>query len=694
MDKKFPISRYVQIGCAFIFIIISAQCKLELFNAGDTRSDAFRRTQLLRCLLGQCEIPFASLVWTEANRTPTANAMSEGSFVNDQVGFIVGSDGLILRTADGGLTWNRLVAGDRDHDLNSIAINPHSKVVFIGGGKIDSSSTFFQYSLNSGRQWTNISLGVNGIVSSIKFADSLNALLTLQDQTSDKTYIFSSSDGGFTWRKVSEQNFIVNQLTIFPSGTGYISGYNTTFTTPFLKKTQNFGETWQDVNMVSGSSLGEVSISFVSPNIGYVALVSGGQQTIRKTYNGGESFESLSLPSNLAITSVARVKFQTETQGYFIANTINTLTNNSIFKTIDGGNTWTASYIDARSATSVSGVIFEKNSIEVFAFMNTSLSPKLLYSGDSGSTWSARAKGDGLQFGRIVMPTETIGYTSGGFAAYPKSVYKTIDGGKTWNSVFETSTNLFRDTFATASGVVWAVGQQRTAVYSNDYGANWLVPASFGAINATTEFRGVSFNNSGVGLLAGYQGSVGAIARSTDFGNNWSNVFTINARFLNVRFINETKAIAVSGFTASNTSQYGVYLSNDAGATWTQVPSMSGILLYDIHVLNENTFYVASGASSNLLDLVYRTTDGGTTWTKIFEKTALVSFNTSVAFSDELNGIVSGRAGLWKTSDGGSTWSRELPVSDGTLLGIAFLPSKTRVIGSGSSGTIQYRSWP
>jgi hypothetical protein len=132
--------RLIQI--TLLIVMFFVQCRLELFNAGDTRSDAFRKTQLLRCLLGGCEVPFLNVIWKEVWRNPNANSINSGIFLNDQIGFLVGSRGLVMRTSNQGNSWNRLVASDTQFNINGIEINPVSKDIFIAGGRFDFTSTY------------------------------------------------------------------------------------------------------------------------------------------------------------------------------------------------------------------------------------------------------------------------------------------------------------------------------------------------------------------------------------------------------------------------------------------------------------------------------------------------------------------------------------------------------------------------
>ncbi|TGN10024.1 WD40/YVTN/BNR-like repeat-containing protein [Leptospira ilyithenensis] len=681
-----------------IYLLILASlfhCKLFLNNTGDPHSDAYRKTQLLRCLLGLCDDPFASLRWREVYRLPTANLIEGGAFVSDQIGFMIGSGGLVMRSSDSGSTWNRLVAGDRQKNILAIDINPSSKEIFIAGGKSDYTSVYFQSSSNSGRTWKNILIDGTGIITSLHFTNENLGFLVLKTQTASKFYI--TRDRGANWSLQSDVSGYISGFKMFDNGVGYHWGTDTAVTMSLIRKTTNFGQTWQDLSINTGSTASDISASFTNPNFGIVSIVVSGVPEIRKTTDGGNTYSSQTV-SGLSEGSTVSVYLWDSNNGFLLGyNKIASINFSSVYKTQDGGNTWNLAYSDPQQSNGIIGVLgnmTRKNQNEYFVFFSSAVEASFLYSEDGGSNWKVRSTGDNIQFGRVAIVSDTLGYTSGGFSSFPRSVFRTKDGGTTWSKIYTGANGLFRDIFANNNGFVCSVGANRDIVYSNDGGETWSLPSSFGAITTTTEFRGVSFNKQGIGLLAGRPtGTSGMIARSTDNGSTWTIVLNTTAWVTNVRFINESLAIATSG-VGGTASSFGVYLSSDSGINWTQIPSTAGLSLYDLSIVNESLIYASSGAIATNQETGYKSQDGGLTWTTIFQKTGPTTQNVAIGFSDQNRGLISGSSGTWKTENGGLTWTEELRWSDSGFLGISYLPSKNRIIGTGGSGTIQYRSWP
>ena len=108
---------------------------------------------------------------------------------------------------------------------------------------------------------------------------------------------------------------------------------------------------------------------------------------------------------------------------------------------------------------------------------------------------------------------------------------------------------------------------------------------------------------------------------------------------------------------------YGVYRSEDAGATWSRVslppaPPMKKRLQFDLDTTNHTIMY-ASGAEG-----VYRTTNDASTWTLVLPTDEIVASlavspaDTSVVYVGLMDqqGVVGNRFRLLKSQNGGASW--------------------------------------
>jgi hypothetical protein len=134
------------------------------------------------------------------------------------------------------------------------------------------------------------------------------------------------------------------------------------------------------------------------------------------------------------------------------------------------------------------------------------------------------------------------------------------------------------------------------------------VTASFAALacswtpvlNNNSSTRNIfSIAASGTTILAGPQ-QLG-LQRSTDNGTTWSDLF-VGGSYVNTVYQFGTHVLAGSSGTSS-----GIYVSSDAGATWTQ--PVSGTLVQSIASSGTTLYAGTAGAG------VMSSTDNGSTWT-------------------------------------------------------------------------------
>ena len=262
-----------------------------------------------------------------------------------------------------------------------------------------------------------------------------------------------------------------------------------------------------------------------------------------------------------------------------------------------------------------------------------------------------------------------------------------IDANIVWGNPWDaTATSAYtRDFVRTIDGYTWTFGTITSAPTSYSVSNIW-------PLNADTAFAAMWNDPWGGGVFRTYDG-----------GTSWSqvgtNMFTTpNASFTNiVYFWNDMDGLA-AGDPIGSPEKYEIWLTNDGGDTWTQVPGASLPTL-----TNNDEFGI-----TNLFDAqqgyfwfgttygdVYRSTDMGQTWTKT--ATGLPPYTsggqrfdiTDIAFSDSLNGLVlqvnATGYELMQTTDGGLTWSNVTPIGTFYFNDIEGIPETNYFVSAGSS---------
>jgi len=260
--------------------------------------------------------------WVEVDLGVNYPSFNKIRFQNDQMGFIVGKGGIILKTTDGGNNWSLLNSGV-SKILNDVSIK--SNYVYVCGD----SGTFLR-STDYGNNWSSMSLPVNANFESVHFIDSLVGFVVGWLQ--DTGFIFKTTDGGFTWsvRNFPDNYFMsilfVNQDVGFVSG---MYGYSFYYRESRIYRTTNQGQDW----VLSFSGCGqELHDIFFVDSVGYSV---GEDERILKTTDLGVSwFEPIPYPCRGAELYKA-IWFSDPNSGWLVGDRYKL-----IRKTADGGISW------------------------------------------------------------------------------------------------------------------------------------------------------------------------------------------------------------------------------------------------------------------------------------------------------------------------------------------------------------------
>ena len=291
--------------------------------------------------------------------------------------------------------------------------------------------------------------------------------------------------------------------------------------------------------------------------------------------------------------TVGAVGIPTQPNVFFIG-----VNNGGVWKTDDAGRTWrpifdkapTGSVGDIAVSPSQPNVIYVGTG-EGLHRPDLGVGDGIFKSEDGGESWAHVGLPDVQQVGRIIVhPTDPktvfvagMGHPYG--ANEERGVFRTRDGGKTWNKV------LFVDVNTGASQVEFDPADPNTV-----YAALWA-------------------HREGPWENGSFSGKTSGLYKSLDGGTTWrpltKGLPTAAEGAGHVIFCvapNDPKRLYV---LVSAAARSGVYRSDDGGETWQQV-STDRRLGVDIRVHPKNRDVVfAAGTAS------YRSDDGGKTWNSI-----------------------------------------------------------------------------
>ena len=479
----------------------------------------------------------------------------------------------------------------------------------------------------------------------VKFADEQTVIAI-----GDGGTIVRSQDAGVTWAII--QGPVLNDLNslYFINATlGFACGYDA------LLKTTDAGLSWQKLATSINDTFN--CVTFTANGKGFLA----GNQGIYSSNDNGTTWEK-----QYSMANVNSISFGDDTTGYAVSN------NNSLVKTIDGGNTWNqvSMPITLENNPPYFSVFFLTASEGYITYSHVSFleeSGVFIKTIDGGATWTNISLPQ-LSVRSIYFTDTLNGYTAGltGNSSFSNGgIVTTNDGGKTWinDSVSVGGTNTWLTTALLAihvnsAGNGVAVGEAGTVITTSNSGKSWTVssqpvtyqnaePVQIVGLTVMSDSVITTVANAPCFTMCRFRS---VISQTSNGGKTWDSKLNYDYPFNAASFPDSATGYALASFD--------VYKTSDGGANWTDLNMYSGIFAYnDICFLNVDTGFIAT--SNNAL---LKTSNGGSTWETI--NVAANGNINSVFFLNEQVGYV-GSSIVLKTRDGGQTWSDITPTLGG-----------------------------
>ena len=266
-------------------------------------------------------------------------------FVDGNIGFVVGYNGVIYKTTDSGTTWRKLNSGTTLH-LHSVCFIDEN-TGFVSSQTMDGcldadcdKGSVLLKTINGGNTWTKTFFPEYIRILSLKFFDPLNGLAIIHKKdipNSRDEYVATTSDGGSNWNLLDLGIKPYSSSLYFVDNIAFVAGENNQ-----LFKSKDYGRTWQTISTPIESNYDIRNICFYNENIGYV----DGITQIYKTIDGGVNWEETNFPFNYFGT----FHFSSENEGFnlqpvavYDGRDFPTFKGSFSYETMDGGITWTKS---------------------------------------------------------------------------------------------------------------------------------------------------------------------------------------------------------------------------------------------------------------------------------------------------------------------------------------------------------------
>jgi len=486
--------------------------------------------------------------------------------------------------------------------------------------------------------------------------------------------------------------------------------------------TADGGATWREQALPSGPQ-SILSMHFLDKKLGWAV---GEKSCVLRSNNGGETWEN-AIPFGLA-SSANFVYFRDTSDGWILCQGYRGATN--LFSTTNGGASWNGQLLADADLQRISVVNDSVAIIVGGRFMSsTGRSGYAATTKDSGKTWQ---ESDTLpnEIGPIhglQLLTDSVGYCLGwfgiaktidqgrswrkvlgtgvggprfecmhfrssdtGFAYFAFGgfiVYKTANGGVTWNTTSEPgSAIVVRDVRFPVPSKGFAIGENGSLYEVSQTG----MPQAELTERTTKDFGGRAvFSFKSLGCLGIEDASGSGLLVTENDGDFWRRIPVPVGSFTPLLCFGSNTIVAAGspGRNGQGITVHRAFLSHDRGETWLPL-TLGGTL--DCDVVTADNIPASNGAAylaTRNPGKLFLTEDAGISW----HEQVLPEGAGAIHFLSIDTGWICASSGLVKTTDGGRSWNVVTPkflidgVSNGRVNCIHFSSSSRGWIGGENS---------
>ena len=490
--------------------------------------------------------------WSKIDISSTL-AFNAVHFVNADTGFVVGEDGLLARTTDGGISWDVRKIDD-----------------YIGR-YLDVFDLF-----------------------SITFTDERTGWIVGYGY--DGNQIYKTTDCGATW----QWSDIIRPIVFSEFRDIYFTDKNHGFITGayFFLKTTDGGASWNYLNLMKIFQEAEYqqlySIYFADSLTGWI--VGGAYFSSRlKTTDGGQNWTKQIDSGTTGMLYKIRLSNSAFNRAGWIVGQFG-----RIYRTTDGGSNWTTQNEKQYNFRSVHFVNESKGWVAGDSGM-------ILNTIDGGGHWQKQNIADSLILNSIFAADTqhvfAVGTILGGIPAKAQKaiLLRTIDGGLNWTSKTFDSLLLFKSVAFVNDSIGWIAGTAGTLLKTTNKGDKWIRILS--DTNSTNTTLGK------IRFIDQYTGWVGSTLKTTDAGQSWKTTTIPSLSLPSTFFVN----INVGWIVGELYGGPNIFKTTDGGTTWSPSGNTFSGYGFSIFFADENNGWTTG---TNLRDehTMIKTTDGGASW--------------------------------------------------------------------------------
>lgn len=493
---------------------------------------------------------------TEQN-TGVATSLNSVLFLDTLHGYACGSNGVVIKTSNGGTNWLNINNGVGSYNFNSISFKDNNNGIIVG----DSGRVYL--TSNGGTNWTlQTSLTNRNLLQAKYFSKGIvvvgeYGVILKKDSTSSFYSVNSKTNSDI--RGISG-TFDINHVC---GGGGFIRN-NRNGSKDYL----NF-----EINPMMANL---VDIVYADSLTGYA--VSSLNDAVIKTSNGGESW-SLPAGTTVNISWVSKLSASNGIgnnlcQHPFDRNAMYVMYGNTVYVSRNRGETW-SSIATTSLGTRAHSFYVSPLDTNVWVAAIESSPDKVIKSTNYGLTWSTIIS---INFSNYGQPLEMDQNNPSVFYFAPDGggFYRSLDTGSTFTEIsgnypfrspcdllvmYDSSNVVFVADGVTGSGVA-------KIFKSTNGGVNWLDVHTNASSSEIPSMSNVVFDKS---VMYATNWPSGAIYKTTNYGNNWFLLRTNSGSGWASDMCKEDPTLVLTGSYGSSS-----WLSTDGGANFSTYAASGG----------------------------------------------------------------------------------------------------------------------
>ncbi len=266
---------------------------------------------------------------------------------------------------------------------------------------------------------------------------------------------------------------------------------------------------------------------FPTTSVGYAVGYAG---KVYKTINGGNTWSAIVIPGNAGARNFNGVYFINSTTGIIVGGNQSNDSIQTILRTVDGGQSWSV-VTDALGSWLLDVEFVDSNNGYAVGERG-----KILYTSDGGQSWANITVPVGLadrKFTAVHFFDSQIGIVVGGKDSINDSIQtiiKTIDGGLNWNVIEDSIGSMLKTVHFIDTNAGYVAGNNGVIKFSGNQGLSWTAYNIAG--NDNNAINDIDFLNSDFGVAEGVGGKIlvynSMLSLSTfDISNNVNSSFQL-----------------------------------------------------------------------------------------------------------------------------------------------------------------------